>query len=201
MNTTKEDEKIRVISRGGPEGNISLTGFSQESLDKMVAACTSGVYFIQVKDGKLVAIPTLEDLPKPAEDKKMLPFWRKPAEIIYPEVYDEFEHSKEKGFSPSITIQHLCGYNYTKEGYTAEAKKLESYGFECLRSRRGPDAKYWEIWLLPGLWGAKGEFKKNVECGKSDEDKLKIALEFLRHKTSFGTLDVSSQRLAMASPD
>ena len=100
-------------------------------------------------------------------------------------------------YSPSITIQGLCGYNYTEENYKWNAEKLESYGFQCLRSRRGTDAKFWELWFLPGLWCSKGDLEANVKRGKDDKEELKIALEFLRHKVSFGTLDVSNQRMCM----
>lgn len=194
---TVEEEKIRISSHGGRDGEISITGFSGTSLEKMLAAMTAGAYFVRVKDGKLIAIPIWEELQKPTEDKTMTPFWRKHTESKQLALFDEYEHSKEKGYSPSITIQHICGYHYSEENYKWEAEKLQSYGFECLRSRRGLDAKFLEIWFLPGLWCSKGDLKANIERGNNDEEKLRIALEFLRYKTSFGTLDVSSQRMAM----
>lgn len=197
MNTAQE-EKIRVTSHGGYDGSISLTGFSKEGLEKMLASMQSGAYYVQVKNGKLIAVPTWEEIPRPTEDKTMTPFWRRHTDSKQPELFDEYEHSKQKGMSPSISIQHLCGYNYTERGYIWEAEKLESYGFQCLRSRRGGDAKFWEIWFLPGLWSAKGDLGENVKRSEDNEEKLRIALEFLRHKVSFGTLDVSSQRMAMS---
>jgi len=195
---TEVQEKIRITSTGrGSENSISLTGFSKENLEKMIASMTAGTLYVRVEEGKLFSIPAKEELPKPAEDASMLPFWRRHTGATQPEMFDEYQHSKEKGYSQSISIQHLCGYNYTPERYAETAEKLESYGFECLRSRRGSDAKFWEIWFLPGLWCAKGDLATEIKRGKNDEEKLRVALEFLRHRVSFGTLDVSNQRMCM----
>lgn len=190
------EEEIKVVSHGG-NGSISLLGFSNENLEKMLASMTSGAYFVRVDKGKLVSVPIWKELPKPTEDKEMLPFWRRPPIQTQPEIFDEYDHSKEKAYSPSITIQHLCGYNYSEFSYKDNAEKLESYGFECLRSRRGLDAKFYELWFLPGLWQAKGDLMADISRSKSEEGKLPLALEFLRRKVSFGTLDVSSQRICM----
>jgi len=201
MSTEKTEEKIRVTSHGGREGSISLSGFSKENLEKMLAAMNVGAYYVRVKDGKLESTPIWEKLPSPTEDKEMLPFWRKhsgPTQVV---LFDEYQHSKEKGHSPSITIQSLCGYYYTPESYKENAENLESYGFECLRSRRGGDARYSEIWRLSGLWAAKGDLAFELKYAKDDNEKeLSLALEFLRRRVVFGTLDVSSQRLCQVPP-
>lgn len=102
MNTPTE-EKIRVVSQGGMPGAVSLEGFSKESIEKFLAAMNSAAYYVQVKDGKLVAIPTWEELPKPTEDKTMTPFWRRHTESKQPELFDEFEHSKDTGI---LTLYH-----------------------------------------------------------------------------------------------
>lgn len=200
-NKATTEENIRVTQRGGNNHSITIEGFSSENLERMTAAMSTGAYFVKVEQGKLTAIPAWEELPKPAEDSTMLPFWRKYTGGSQPQLFDEYQHSNEQGFSPSISIQHLCGLYYTEEGYKREAEKLESYGFQCLRSRRAVDASFWEIWFLPGLWCAKGEFEAHVKRGKNNDEELLIALEFLRYKCSFGTLDVSYQRLAMQNPD
>lgn len=57
----------------------------------------------------------------------------------------------------AITIQHVCGYDYSDDFYRENAKKLESYGFICCRSNRGSEGRFWEIWFLPGLWMAEGD--------------------------------------------
>lgn len=201
MQTENETKRIRVASHGGDDGGISLKGFSPENLEKMLAAMTSGAYFVRVEKGELVAVPIWEKLPDPIEDKTMAPFWRKPETNINPVDYEENYLSKEKFSSASISIQHLCGHNYSENGYKNEAQKLESYGFECMRSRRSTDGEFWEIWFLPGLWFAKGYLGKRLKKITDEEKRLEIALEILRQSVSFGTLDVSVQRLGMASPD
>ncbi len=201
----KEQEKvpeIRVTSHGGSEGQISLTGFQPNELEKMLAAM-SGAYWIRVdsEKGRLITIPKYEATPTPVSDEEMLPFWRKHSDVKQIHLFDDYEFSKEKGHSPSISIQSLCGYYYTKENYKRTAENLERWGFECLRSRRGEDGKFWEVWFLPGLWHAKEELKMSIESEKrKGKDELSTALEFLRNNSSFGTLDVSSQRMCMRGP-
>ena len=96
-------------------------------------------------------------------------------------------------------FNNLCGYGYSPESYRANAERLESYGFQCLRSRRGPDACYWEIWYLPGLWSAQGNLKEVLDAQKEQREKdlTKEAVSFLCHAVSFGTPNVTIQRAAM----
>jgi hypothetical protein len=57
--------------------------------------------------------------------------------------------------SDEIYIQHICGYNYSKEGYQHKAKLLQEAGFHCLREVTflGDTVslceKYYEVWYLP----------------------------------------------------
>lgn len=55
-----------------------------------------------------------------------------------------------------VYAQHLCGYGYTAENYGRAAAWMESAGFQCMRSPRGPTGMYWEIWYLPGPYCARG---------------------------------------------
>ena len=82
---------------------------------------------------------------------------------------------------PSIYVQHIAGY---RDDYRKSADLMESVGFECLRSRRGKDGKYWEVWYLPGMWFAKGQLK-----GKKTEDMI----EFLCRKIVPGSFEVDGQ--------
>jgi len=101
------------------------------------------------------------------------------------------------GRSPSIIIQHLCGYNFSDPGYKAAADSLEMFGFECLRSRRGLSGKYWELWLLPYLRAAKDRLRDAIDFRTETESQVKAAVSFLCCHVSFGTLDVCVQRAAM----
>lgn len=104
--------------------------------------------------------------------------------------------------------------NLTPENYVRESEKLTSYGFIQLRSKREEDGGYWEIWYLPGVWCAKGDLKKIVDDittkaktwedphgRRKDKECFKAVLEFLRRNASFGTLDVSIQRLCQVWED
>jgi len=101
-----------------------------------------------------------------------------------------------------IIITSLCGHYYSKASYKLQAKKLESYGFEVLRSKEGEDKKIWEMWYLPGPWSAKGDLKKAVEEDPvwKEEKKIDKAIGFLCRHVEFGSLEVSTQRAAMPAP-
>lgn len=68
----------------------------------------------------------------------------------------------------------MCGYGYTKDRYKVEVGKLESWGFECCRSRRGDNGKFWELWFLPYLRAAEGDLLRAMHsyckrCGANQE--------------------------------
>lgn len=191
-----ETSTLKVSAYGND--HITISGISTEDRERVEGCLKSGAYWLRVCDGKLEIVPSWEQLPDPVQDEEMLPFWRKQTKSEVrqnqPRLFEIerlYEHS-----SPSISIQHLCGYGYSPERYKTYATKLESYGFECMRSRRGLDGKYWEIWFLPGLWSAKGELKNVIDSPPSKKEALQVALDFLARNISFGTLDVSVQRLA-----
>ncbi len=197
----EKEDKIRIPCYGA--GVVRVEGLSRDSEERMMASLRAGAYWIRVVDGKLEFVPIWKELPGPTEDVEMMPFWRLPTKeekVSVPKLFDL--EPLPPNSSPSISIQSLCGYNYSEENYRANAARLESFGFHCLRSRRGSNAQFWEIWYLPGLWSAKGELKDFVdserERGKKDEPRLTQAvIDFLCRNVSFGTLDVSVQRAAM----
>lgn len=196
--------KITVTSYGrnsGKEetGRVTIEGFSLDEFEKMLGAMR-GMYWVHSDNGRLVSSPRYEPPPNPIVDEEMLPFWRKPTKnekagsLKLFEMEDLGEHS-----SPSISIQSLCGYYYTPERYKAEAAKLESWGFECLRSRRGNDGQFWEVWFLSGIWSAKGALLESIKGIKGEKKKLEAATDFLGRNAVFRTLDVSVQRMAMVA--
>lgn len=200
------EKRVRITSRSfnHSDGNhVTISGLTEEERDMVTAAIEGGLKWIRTTDhGRLACRDGFNKL-LPVDDEKMLPFWR------------EFDPKHEGGevqtvldlgvdlapHHPSITIQNLCGHNYTRENYRRQAELLESWGFECLRSRRGNDGKYWEVWFLSSLWCAKDDLKGALSNGHWGKDELSRALEFLRNRGSFGTLDVSVQKLAMVIPD
>ena len=201
----KTDCKI-AIGLHGPN-RVEITGLDPREAELIEASVRGGFYWIRVdKEKGFQHVPTYEVLPDPIRDKEMQPFWREPTPLeIKLQGQLKLLNLAEMAdnCSPSITISSLCGYYYTPKNYATEAEKLESYGFACMRSRRGDDGRFYEHWLLSGLWSAKGDLREAViaEPIMSEKDRLVKALEFLRRHVSFGTLDVSVQRLAMMCPE
>lgn len=202
MDGTKRD-KIRVVLKGGSQGKFYLEGLTPEEIENMEGILHNHFYVTVNHKGRLETIRRKELVPRPAEDEEMLPFWRRQKPVaVQLELFrtESFEH-----YSPSIIISSLCGYNYTPEFYKKTAEQLESYGFECMRSRRGNDGKFGEIWVLSGPWAAKGELgevvRKNQsrKSKKKKKDELKIVIRFLCNKVSFGSLDVMIQKAAMVT--
>ena len=145
----------------------------------------------------------MKTLPEQKDDEEFLPFWtgsRRVKDVRWDKVGFE---------TPSIMIQHLCGYNYTRERYEETRKILESWGFECLRSRRGEDGQYWEIWMLFGNFSAKGPLLDYIETlpdkysKKSHQNRADKITEWIRNHLpwGFGTMDIVIQRMAMAIED
>ncbi len=150
-------------------------------------------------NGRLEASSRWEPLPAPARDEEMMPFWQ-PSIPGHTQI--ELRNIEVPlGFSVSLMIQSLCGYDYSPENYRREAGKLEDFGFHCLRSRRGRDGHFWEIWYLPGLWSARGLLREAIGSIQEESAKADAAIKFLCKHTSFGSLDVSWQRAAMVRDD
>ena len=196
---------MSVSSYGG--GRFALDGVEPDETDILLGAFKGGHHWVRVVDGRIAHVPTYEKLPAPTSDQDVLPFWRPGGTEEAPVQLEMFHHAGNEDYSrhgsPSITIQSLCGYQYTAEYYAYQAKLLESYRFTCLRSRRGTSGQFWELWFLPGVWAAQGQLREAiVDSGKKHEKlKAQVAVEFLRQNASFGILDVSVQRLAQTIRD
>lgn len=116
-----------------------------------------------------------------------------------PRIVDDIPQQPMGLSLPAILIQHLCGYSRSPENYTYQAITLRQAGFECLRSRRGLDGRFWEVWMLPYLESAQGELRdvlQDLPRAAPTEDKVRRAVSWLCANVSFGTLDVTVQRAA-----
>lgn len=178
---------IASTTFNGLESTITL----RVDPDKMTGV-VNGCLWFGCTDGKPEFISRLNPLPAAKDDDQVLPFFDGGSSH---KILDFHPPS----FSPTFEIQHLCGYDYTPAKYEAEAAKLERYGFHCLRSRRGSDGKYWEVWRLLGYWSAEGDLKPFCETIQklSDKEKIKKVVHWLCQNCSFGSLDVTCQRAAM----
>lgn len=198
---------IRISSISAKE--ITFSGLIEKESDELVAML-AGLSWIMIQDGRLVSHQKHLPLPSPTEDEKMLPFWRKHSILedgyMQEEIFDP--ERLQRPYAVSIYISSLCAHNYTPENYQQESEKLERWGFVCMRSQRGENGKFWEVWCLPGTWMAKEELqgvvqgaKIQIPFDKKEKEVLKQALEFLRRNVQFGSLDVSIQRLCMVNAD
>jgi hypothetical protein len=197
-------KKIRVAGishRKCNQGEVTIGELTAEEMESM-EAFTLGSCWIRVsEDGRLERRERFVKMPDPVEDPyqppKWIPLidWTKEAPFLSNPIPPLPEEPDPKYSSPAFIVKYLCGYNNTP--YEYEARKLQSYGFECLRSRRGHDGRFWEIWYLAGYHFAKGELKSEMAQKSDDAEQISVAINFLCRNVSFGTLDVCYQRAAM----
>lgn len=197
-------KKIRRLtsSRKGDDYSIEISGITKSELNKIEKALVCGNY-IAVHNDKIVSYDYLEPLPTVTDDK-MLPFWRPQADdFVQAEFIDHELPERCRYQSPGFVIQHLCGYNYSEDNYKFNAEILESVGFECMRSKRGPDGKYWEQWYHSGLWSVKGRLKDDLEefeaqKKRNTNEKIDFMVNWLCRQASFGTIDLVYQRAGLS---
>ena len=153
-------------SRNG-DNRITLSGFTEEEIHEFEGSLATATW-VRFKAGRLESSPAYVVPLAPEDDPYLGQVWQKQLAFDEPELrFKEF--SPVSAFDgPGIIIQHLCGYDYSEEGYKSNAHRLMEYRFACCRSQRGADGKYWEVWLLPGLWMAAGGLKQafdgEIEC-------------------------------------
>jgi hypothetical protein len=184
----------------GDNGTITLSNLTPDEVDKF-RGLFAGMEWMTVEDGRFSFQSTVPPMPGPADDPEMMPFWRRPREgeaVVQEMLFDRTVNLEH--YSPSIIIQHLCGFNYTPDWYREQVGLLESWGFRCLRSRREADSRFTEIWFI-GLWEARGDLREALKNERSTKKKIDLAVRFLCRHASFGTLDVVVQRAAMPNPD
>lgn len=209
-------DKVRIVSSRCSHGENSAVEIGNLTVEeaKHAEGLINGQNWMSVENGRPIFRGKFAELPDPIQDENMLPFWRKvtPEEgHLQQEIFDP--EMAEFPFAAHIVIQSLCGYGYTPENYRRESEKLASYGFVQMRSRRENDGRYWEIWFLPGTYAAKGDLEEVIKAAKHDAQmkrldhkkdtkaSLDAAIEFLRRHVSFGSLEVSVQKLAMVLDD
>lgn len=191
---------------------ITLRG-TPEEIEALQAMLAGTAWISRGDDGKLVSRERFKALPPPEDDPKIPVAWTEPDSRLAPTPDIRDLDPSEGWHSPSYLIQHLCGYRHTVENYRKQALKLQSYGFECLRSRRDRRGQYWEIWFLPGVFSAEGDLRSAVLGWREErlrvspargipwnEESEFVARWLCRH-VEFGSLDTVVQRAAMAAPE
>lgn len=199
--------RMRITSSHMAGGTLTLSGIPEELFEK-VEGVINGHQWMLVENGVPRFASARAPLPDPRVDDELLPYWQSDVQRQY-RLEGLVFGNEERGYhSPSFMVSHLCGYHYTPEKYREQAELLESYGFVCMRSRRGDDGQFWEIWYLPGAWAAKGALKERVtevrtlatvdNLAKSTRRETDAVVAFLCRNASFGSLDVVIQRAAMS---
>ena len=204
---TDEIATIDVFAHG--PGRFTISGAQEEETDLLLGAFKAGFHWVRRgQDGRLEHAPAYEQLPAPEQDMEMHPFWQpagNPASVQMEMVsLGDSVEAYHRHSSPSIIIQHLCGFHYTPQNYKDQANFLTESGFVCMRSQRDmKSGQFWELWFLPGLWMAQGRLREALfDSGKRNEKlRAKVAVEFLKRNSQFGTLDIAVQRLAMVMSD
>ncbi len=197
----KEAKRIRVSSYGGFDGGFSLRGVTAEEAH-MLEGMVENRFWVSVnEDGRLVKYNKLNDVPGPTDDEQMMPFWN-PAVSGQVQLELPLLSKMSAHQYPGLQIQGLgAGLRFSPDGYTREADRLTSFGFECLRSRRKEDdGRFWEIWNLSDFIFAQGELKELIQKHKAlgIHDQLEQVIRFLCRKVSFGSLDVKWQVAALS---
>ena len=194
-------DPIRVSSNGfsKTDYSISLSKLTKGERDA-VEAMVMGHNYITCFNGRLYAFHVHDKLPGPFDDPIESPWWSSGGEVK--------EHGGKRStdgwHSPSIIISHVGAGSL---GNPSEPKRsyriLTDCGFDCMRSKRKGDGRYWEQWVLHGLYSAEGPLKNHLESLNCDYDHWHIkAQEAARFLTSdlfvkYGTLDISVQRWAL----
>lgn len=201
------------------KGSITLEG-SAEAIDAIRAALIHGTCWLSVNEaGDPQRHDKFRALPDPVDDPKIPPKWyvkpvpklgectaqdigRVSREIIDCKPFRYAlapEIDPDEGWhSPSFFLQHL-GAMGGLGGYRQAAAKAASIGFECMRSRRGPNGNFWEVWYLPFVEHARGALKGEI-AQSPEKDWRKNAERITRwlcNNVSFGSLDISVQRAAL----
>ncbi|MBP9821800.1 MAG: hypothetical protein KBC98_02875 [Candidatus Pacebacteria bacterium] len=191
---------IRISSYGA--GGVSISGISEDDQNNIRAAIDHGNVWIRVnpETGVLESTSAFEPLPEPYEDAQMWPHWGPPflekTEMhLLPKTVTLDERPEAfSACSPCLYISNLC-LDGKYEFYKDRAKIMESYGFSCLRSRRGMSGNFTEVWLS-SLLGAKGEFRNAIHGIEGNDKQIEAATKFFQHiGFAPATLDVSMMRM------
>lgn len=193
--------RIRVLSRSFniPEGNRIVIGSDDGSNDVVhaVQGAINGSKWIRFVDDQLEVCDAF--IP-PEEPDPMIPPKRYHAKgnfIRFDIDEDRFQASKDGHHFPSF---FLTGVGAGAKDLDEARGQVQCAGFEYMRSRRGEDNKFWEVWYLPGLYQADNKFKEALD-EVPQSAKLETAITWIINNLRFGSLEVTVQRAALCCDD
>ena len=195
-------DPIRATStsyrRGTANNQITLSGLTDRELDA-VQQFLLGLSYLGCFKGRLHAYSVTEPLPKAEDDPLLAPHWESDGTM------KEYGGRPvgEGSHSPGIIIEHVgAGARSRRETESSKAT-LTACGFTCLRSPRGDDGRFWEQWVLHGLWQAKGPFEKYLKALEINDwhREAEVAARFIARdlNVKFGSLDITIQRWALCN--
>lgn len=195
-----ERTPIRWSSKSS-RGELTVSGLTPRELEAM-EAFIRGTSYVRCVEGRLHAYDAHEPLPTPEEDPLMGPHWSASGE---PKQWGGIT-SGEGWHSPGLIITALgAGIDrnapFGKDQAARNQALVESFGFVCLRSRRGDDGGYWEQWVLHFLEAARGDLEQHLKTlppGTGWHERAEAAAGFIAKHIRFGSLDITIQRWALA---
>ena len=205
---------MRMTSKGPDryESNryrIEITG-TKEEIEALEAMMAGGCYVGCGRENIPLRVETFSPVdirPDPATAKHFAPvgpdgksqiaaYWQSPFEFekgpfglkCEPQVA---EHLKPQEWCVSVYVHGIAGYCAEKEVVAERQAALLSWGFEIMRSPRGEDGRYWEVFYLPGVWKLQGDMK-----GRNLTQTLKAVASL-----GVGSIDLVTQRAALSVDD
>ena len=152
-----EKDFSTVTLRGTKEDIVRLAGALQYGM-KWIRMWPNG----EIETSDVYAMP-----PSPIDDVELQNIWQfdplpEGADVQMKLLRDDPKMQEPKSEwskkHRSLYLQSIQGYA-GRDAYVSRAKRLMEAGFICLRSRRGDDGKYWEIWYLPSPCCGRGPLK------------------------------------------
>jgi hypothetical protein len=132
-------------------GELNFEGDLPE-IEMIQKALQNGSSWVRMDEaGNIIAAPAYKK-PELSVDTSIEPHFQKKAKL-HRLTKKQLIPEEECAF-PDFFVQSISGYD---GHYEEKAAKMEEAGFECLRSRRNKDGKYWEIWYLPSLSSFEGK--------------------------------------------
>ena len=157
---------VREKSNDDGTREITLKGAS-EDVKRLAGALLYGMKWVRLTaSGELETSDVYDKAPAPTYDPEMQNIWRfdphavgaAQMRLFYDDPEMQDPKNKWSRDHRAIYLQGISGYS-GKDEYVRRATLLTEAGFSCLRSRRGDDGKYWEIWYLPDPCCGRGPIK------------------------------------------
>lgn len=193
------------------DSTITIAGTKEEC--DLVRSMLLGVRWLRCsKTGEAQTVESYDEIPPPGEDPDIPPQWTVKVPPVGQATEADLEKATRERIKMSVNVgpMHLpdASWHYPSfylthpaaggGSYREEARKLFAFGFECLRSRRGADGKFWEVWYLPGKWRAQGPLADAIKTAGDDWLKITDAVVgWMCRNVNFGTLNVAIQQAAL----